>query len=629
MKNILLALAKGAMRRAARFLLVLASVVCHGKAAALVVHLIPALSSPQAVGTPIGLTAKVADTSKGMHAFRFTVSINGGAPQVVRDFSQSRDFTWMPALFEHTAVIRVTGRNNDTKETAEDEIHFQIVSRVKGKSPVVTPTSNPLVALFSAPPCPEGSQFRVAFHAEGEESISRTPAEACRGSISNNVLVAEMRAQTEYQMRSELSGAGGEKHGEWLPFRTGILDGNFPPVSIAVPRSSGPSRGVLIYSSASASGQARPFATDQQGRIIWYLPSPAFLTRVLPGGRFLVLAEGDNSNNTIRRNELLRELDLAGNIVRETNASRVGEQLESHGIHSDCRKGGKECLSAFHHEAIRLPNGHTLAMTGLERMMPAGTQGSKEPVDVLGDVVVELDEQFQVVGYWNAFDHLDVNRASLGNAKCKEGPGAGGCAAVFLATEANGWLHSNALNYIPSSGDFLVSMPEQNWVLKVDYKNGKGSGKVIWRLGKDGDFTAKSDDPDPWFSYQHDAGFEPVGSNTLTLLDNGHTRHDKDSNAKTRGQVWQIDEEKLTATLARNVNLQVYSPAVGAAQTLKNGGYSFQAGYIDNPISPWGRTVETDRDGRVVYEIDVNGIFVYRSYRVDDIYSAPSKSPTK
>jgi hypothetical protein len=268
-------------------------------------------------------------------------------------------------------------------------------------------------------------------------------------------------------------------------------------------------------------------------------------------------------------------------------------------------------------------------MTGLERIMPAGTQGSKEPVDILGDVVVELDDQFQVVGYWNGFDHLDVNRASLGNAKCKEGPGAGGCAAVFLAAEANGWTHSNALNYIPSSGDFIVSMPEQNWVLKVDYKNGRGSGKVIWRLGKDGDFTAKSDDPYPWFSYQHDAGFEPVGSNTLTLLDNGPARHEKDSKALTRGQVWQIDEEKLTATLVRNMNLQVYSPAVGAAQTLKNGGYSFQAGFIDFPISPYGRTVETDRDGHVVFALEVYGILVYRSYRVDDMYSAPIKSPTK
>ena len=146
-------------------------------------------------------------------------------------------------------------------------------------------------------------------------------------------------------------------------------------------------------------------------------------------------------------------MDLAGNIIRETNASRVAEQLESRGIHSDCRAGGKECVSGFHHEAIRLPNGHTLAIAGLERMMPAGTQGSKEPVDILGDVVVDLDEDFQVAGVWNTFDHLDMNRKSYKDAKCKTG--GGGCPPVLLAPEANGWTHSNSLNYIPSTGDFL------------------------------------------------------------------------------------------------------------------------------------------------------------------------------
>ena len=129
---------------------------------------------------------------------------------------------------------------------------------------------------------------------------------------------------------------------------------------------------------------------------------------------------------------------------------------------------------------------------------------------------------------WNNFDHLDVSRASRYDSKCKEGPGGGGCPSIFLAPQANGWTHSNAINYIPSSGDFLVSMPDQNWVIKVDYKNGKGSGKVLWRLGQDGDFTAKADDPHPWFSYEHDVGFDPPGSDTITIFDNGHVRFDKD-----------------------------------------------------------------------------------------------------
>ena len=44
-----------------------------------------------------------------------------------------------------------------------------------------------------------------------------------------------------------------------------------------------------------------------------------------------------NSANNTKGELLLQELDLNGNIVRETNASRVAEQLEPFGIRSDCR----------------------------------------------------------------------------------------------------------------------------------------------------------------------------------------------------------------------------------------------------------------------------------------------------
>jgi hypothetical protein len=219
---------------------------------------------------------------------------------------------------------------------------------------------------------------------------------------------------------------------------------------------------------------------------------------------------------------------------------------------------------------------------------------------------------------------MDLNRASLTNGKCQEGPGRGGCTPIFLAPEANEWLHSNSLNYIPATGDFLMSMPEQNWVAKIDWKNGKGSGKVLWRLGEGGDFKAISNDPDPWFSFQHDAGFEPVGSNLLTVLDDGHERFKKDPKAHNRGQVWKLDEENKTATLMHNADLGVYAVAVGSAQTLKNGNYSFEAGFI-NPDSIYSRAIETSPEGKVVYAQQLEGQIEYRSFRVADMYSAPPK----
>ena len=167
-------------------------------------------------------------------------------------------------------------------------------------------------------------------------------------------------------------------------------------------------------------------------------------------------------------------------------------------------------------------------------------------------------------------------------------------------------------------------MPEQNWVLKIDWRDGKGTGKILWRLGEDGDFKAKTTDPHPWFSFQHDPGFEPTGSNLISVLDDGHERKKIDPTANNRGQVWKLDEASHTATLIYNADLGVYASALGSAQSLKNGGYSFEAGTINAP-SVYSRAVETSADGKVVYALQVEGSSVYRSFRVADMYSSPDK----
>jgi hypothetical protein len=204
---------------------------------------------------------------------------------IIRDFSQQRDFVWRPPLYEHEAGLRVTVRNNRTKDTAEGNLAFRTVSRIKGSQPVVTPTANPLIALFSAPPCPSGSRFRVAFQRPADKDPDHTPFEPCRGSTSNNVYVAGMRADTDYRLRAELETGNSVKPGAWMPFHTGLLDGDFPPISVAVPRAAGStaSEPVLIHSVSATSGGKRPFATNLDGDVIWYLRSPEFMTRVLPG----------------------------------------------------------------------------------------------------------------------------------------------------------------------------------------------------------------------------------------------------------------------------------------------------------------------------------------------------------
>jgi hypothetical protein len=108
-------------------------------------------------------------------------------------------------------------------------------------------------------------------------------------------------------------------------------------------------------------------AVDLSGAPVWYYEDPLgfapLVTRPVPGGGMLMFVPGTNSAGTpIMEGQILRKIDLAGNTIRETNATRVAEQLSAlSGIDSVCQLGGTDCLSGgFHHEAVQLPNAHTV-----------------------------------------------------------------------------------------------------------------------------------------------------------------------------------------------------------------------------------------------------------------------------
>jgi hypothetical protein len=595
--------------------------------AAIQVDLVPSVGSPQPVGTPVVLMATATDPNPGILAYRYTVS-GGGVSRIVRDFSQTNSLELAGVMVEGDYTVQVAVRNNRTQETAQTSMVFQFTSRVANGQPVVSATANPLVALFSAPACPQGSNMRVRFR-------SLTVADAtdwrpCNPQSSMNFYVAGMLQKTLYTMAAQTIGPQGISTGPSVFFMTGKGPSNLPVVTPVLPGNAQSSLVDNVLLSDFLTGGAStgyPVATDLYGHPIWYyaafnkpLQGGGLLVRGLPGGNMLVLANGTNSSNATRRFQILREIDLDGNALRETNATRIREQLAAMGVESSCVVGGSVCaFSQFHHDAIRLPNGHTLAFGIEERMFPAGTQGSPTPVDIIGDVIVDLDEDLQVVWYWDAFDHLDVNRAAVLGETCISG--AQGCPLLFLASVANDWLHGNSIQYT-SDHNLVVSLRHQDWVIKIDYRDGAGTGDVIWRLGPGGDFSIVSTDPWPWFSHQHDAGFESNG--TFTVFDDGNTRvaDNPGTPEDSRGQVYQVDESNRVATLVVNSDLGVYSPALGSAQLLSNGNYHFLPGFNSPGPAEFSQSVEVLPNGTVNMRLQASPI-AYRSFRMKSLYEPP------
>jgi len=99
--------------------------------------------------------------------------------------------------------------------------------------------------------------------------------------------------------------------------------------------------------------------------------------------------------------KVLHEVDLAGNVSRETRIGILQQQLlakRGRGGPLQCRANpapiGAACLGAFHHDDIRtLPNGETAVLVDIERIFPPRTQGDTSglPVDIIGDMIIVLD----------------------------------------------------------------------------------------------------------------------------------------------------------------------------------------------------------------------------------------------
>ena len=274
-------------------------------------------------------------------------------------------------------------------------------------------------------------------------------------------------------------------------------------------------------------------ATDLNGNILWYYDPVSnnfrgYAQNIEPDGTIMMM--GGSAIGIGGGFDTLREVDLAGDTLRETNVYAVRAQLTAMGDPPDYD---------FNHEVKLLPNGDIAVMAHTQETL----NYKGKPTKFMGDEVIILDQNLRVTWVWNSFDWLNTNRLGTDG----EGP--------------NDWLHGNAISWSPEDQDLILSLRSQDWVIKIDYDNGAGDGHVIWKLGKGGNFTFKASVPNPWFSHQHDVRY--INNNTIILFDDGNTRHKTDKTADSRGQEWVLNESTMTATLVVNADMGNYSPFLG------------------------------------------------------------------
>ena len=486
----------------------------------------------------------------------------------------------------------------------------------------VTATDNPQVALYTLT-LPFPGSMTVSFGPSTTYGLKTWAQSTADSGGTVSIFVAGMRANTAYHMQAAVQFTNGINANDVdHTFTTGPVPASMQ-INVKATTATGmtPQSGVELLNPVNSSNSGT-VVTDLAANILWAYVSPGGSNgftqgvKMLPNGDFL-MAIGENSTNALTTNlpyyvvDEIREVNLAGDTVREISVTDLNAALKT----ATCA----ECnvvLQTFHHDVTPLPNGHWLVLANTLVQLSSTTTPpltNKPATYVLGDVIVDLDENMNPVWAWNEFNHLDPNRHP------------------YLFPD---WTHTNAVLYSPDDGNILVSIRHQNWIVKVDYQDGKGSGAILWHLGEGGDFTLKNGtDPTDWEYAQHMPSFfstNTTGVFSLGVMDNGDDRiFPPGVTCGATGAppclystvpIFQIDENAKTATIIfhQMVPTSLYSFFGGGADPLANGNVEYDLCGVGS--GSWVYEVTNQSTPQTVWTLQSTGTNLYRAFRLPSFY---------
>jgi hypothetical protein len=588
------------------------------------------------------------------------------------DYGAANEFEWVPQD-DGIYNITVNGRTED------GNIETRSVTTTIRPSTGATVSTNPLVLHYGVQTgsCNMTTPVWARFRQAGVPNSKwvETPARPCRGENHNtNFLLGGMYETTRYEIQHKVG-----EDGEWSTStmgKTAEIDVDIPfnyRNVQGLPKSN-TEEGIIIHHHLFTLPLAGHVvggstATDMDGKLLWYyktswadhtkIPVFMFFTPSFQESDRFIAHHGEPDPRSpynpmqIMMQKTLRVYDMAGNTITRCTVDEVNKQLT---------EMGKQPIYQFHHDSMIKEDGNIISIIGNERIYEdyPGLEGKK--VGLLIDGFIELTTECEVVYSWSWIDHIDpLTSLPKQDPRCETiAPATSSCGSPSIWDETkteedpNGilidWSHANAIQYIPEDGSIILDSRNQNNVLKINYARGKGDGKIIWELGKDGDFEiikAFEDDEHPWFSAQHSPRL--YNNKDLLIFDNSNQRvlpglEGPQTGKNSRGQVFQLDQKNMIANQTMSAELDGFSYYLGSAQRLENGEAWFLSGFIipaieeldpdlsgpqilaDVLMDPQGlqshsyQFDDSTPAGELQYKMVEDAVFSYRSYKMKNMW---------
>jgi arylsulfate sulfotransferase len=465
--------------------------------------------------------------------------------------------------------------------------------------------------------------------------------------VRHELPVFGMRAGREHTITATLTDAKGNA---WtsgpLMFATPPLPDAFPTPRVTVHNPDAMEPGVTLFNvngrwdteGNSTENFAPAVIVDDAGVIIWYyLPDGHKVhdIRRMPNGNFIYEIWPGTGG--------MVEIDMLGNIQRRWHFTGTAKDPAESSI--------PVATDSFHHDFAELPNGNILLLSTENRVIDdwytseTEAMAPRAPANVIGDVIVEMTMDGDIVREWKLHDILDPYRIGYRSLRTNfwnrhyEN---------VVDGDVHDWTHGNAIIYEETDNSFVMSVPYQDAVIKVSLD----SGELVWILGNHdnwrGPWKSKLLTPigDLEWSYKHHA-ISHTENGTYLLFDNGLARTSpfdegmalEDSYARAVeysvneesmevSQVWVYgpDDEPFFARYLGDVDWQPQTDnilvTVGAQET--------NAAGVNSPpglgTQRWARVMELthDQPAEKVWEMRLQdndmGWSIYRAERLPSLY---------
>ena len=563
--------------------------------------IVPAIISLQ----PSSVAQNSPNQNVAIHGRNFAsgATIMAGSSAIPGNFVSSSeiDITLPASMLVAPGAIGIQVTNPDGHASGTSD--FDVVG-----GSAVSATTHPLVAKYTIT-IPSNANVEVQFGETTSYGRGTNLVPTPLGGGTVNILVAGMKASTLYHMRAVAHFPDSSTFTDSdQTFTTGAIDpAKLPIITVDSPGTPNPGVELVDINTSPFAGPDLydVVVTDLGGNVIWYYDhtnsdGTTFPAKFLPNGDLITVNNQILPDGTPGGNGILRETDLVGNVVRELDVTTMKTRMTNAGLDPNQYNGP-------HHDVVLLPSGDFIVFSHYSTTF---TDVAGSPF-VAADTILLLDANWNPKWVWDSAAHLDHARAPFGYPD---------------------WTHCNGLAYSPVDHNIIVSCRNQSLVYKIDFRDGTGTGAVLWRLGNGGDFTLLNGTVADWNYAQHNPGYfgDPV-NDVLAMWDNGNNRvmdglGDICGTAGqpacySRGVAFQLDEFGKTATIVFDHRPGQYAALIGSIQLLANGNVTDDAG-ASNGFGQNANVYEVTNETspQLVWHMNVNGSYVYRANRIPSLY---------